>query len=140
MGRSAAGAAVGQAYEAMLAQLGPEFAILRELPLEDIRRVAGPCVAEGVRRVRAGELRWEPGFDGEYGRVEILSRDEIGAFSGQLSFDAPAPVILPRATAPGQSARPARRQKPEKRRLPRRRRRSMKRSGAPLRTTPRQWR
>ena len=100
VGRSAAGAAVGQAYEAMLAQLGPEFAILRELPLEDIRRVAGPCVAEGVRRVRAGELRWEPGFDGEYGRVEILSRDEIGAFSGQLSFDAPAPVILPRAAAP----------------------------------------
>ena len=100
VGRSAAGAAVERAYEAMLAELGPEFSILRELPLEDIRRVAGPCVAEGVRRVRAGELHWEPGFDGEYGRVEILSRDEIGAFSGQLSFGAPAPVILPRAARP----------------------------------------
>ena len=100
VGRSAAGAAVERAYEAMLAELGPEFSILCELPLEDIRRVAGPCVAEGVRRVRAGELHWEPGFDGEYGRVEILSRDEIGAFSGQLSFGAPAPVILPRAARP----------------------------------------
>ena len=45
-GGSAAGKKVGAKYEAMLAALGPEFTILREVPVEDIRAAAGPCVAE----------------------------------------------------------------------------------------------
>ena len=38
---------VQRAYEDLLHTLGPEFYILREAPLEDIRRAAGLCVAEG---------------------------------------------------------------------------------------------
>ena len=41
-------------------------------PLEELSRLAGPCVAEGVRRLRAGEVAWEPGYDGEYGRAALL--------------------------------------------------------------------
>ena len=40
-------------YAELLDKLGPEFFILRECPLEDLARAAGPCVAEGVRRLRA---------------------------------------------------------------------------------------
>ena len=66
-GGSAAGKKVGAKYEAMLAALGPEFTILREVPLEDIRAAAGPCVAEGIRRLRAGQVVRKPGYDGAYG-------------------------------------------------------------------------
>ncbi len=69
--------------EGLRCALGPELFILRQAPPEDIGRAAGPAVAEGIRRLRAGEIRVRPGFDGEYGKVSILSPDEIAALSGQ---------------------------------------------------------
>ncbi|PWL44458.1 MAG: hypothetical protein DBY45_05480, partial [Clostridiales bacterium] len=53
-GLSAAGKKVAAQYEALLEKLGPEFYILREAPLEDIRHAAGPCVEEGIKRLREG--------------------------------------------------------------------------------------
>lgn len=85
-GGSAAGKKVGAKYEAMLAALGPEFSILREVPLEDIRAAAGPCVAEGIRRLRAGQVERRAGFDGEYGVISLLTPGEIARFSGQISL------------------------------------------------------
>ena len=85
-----------QLYEKMLAQLGDEFTILRETPIADIGAVAGPCVAEGIRRLRAGEVQRRAGFDGEYGTISLLTPAEIEQFSGQLSlFGAAAPAAKP---------------------------------------------
>ena len=75
------GAAVGHApsskgvqreYARMLAELGPEFQILREIPEEEICRCAGERIAEGVRRLRAGEVERIPGYDGEYGTIRVF--------------------------------------------------------------------
>ena len=85
-----------QLYEKMLAQLGDEFTILRETPIADIGAVAGPCVAEGIRRLRAGEVQRRAGFDGEYGTISLLTPAEIEQFSGQLSlFGAATPAEKP---------------------------------------------
>ena len=70
-------------YETLLRELGTEFSILRELPVEDIRRAAGPCIAEGIRRLRAGKVERRPGFDGEYGVISLLTPSEIQQLSGQ---------------------------------------------------------
>jgi DNA helicase-2/ATP-dependent DNA helicase PcrA len=70
----------------LLAQLGPELAVLREVPIEDIARVAGAAVAEAVRRVRAGELTIAAGFDGEFGTVQIFAPAERDALFGQLAL------------------------------------------------------
>ena len=70
----------------MLAALGPEFSILREVPLEDIRAAAGPCVAEGIRRLRAGQVVRRPGYDGAYGVIELLSPAEREDLKGQVSL------------------------------------------------------
>ena len=105
-------------YEDMLSRLGPEFYILREAPAADIQRAAGPCVAEGIRRLRAGEVERRAGFDGEYGVISLLSPGEIGRLSGQISlFEPQAPARrsakkgLLRAAAPkkGETAGPAER-------------------------------
>ena len=61
----------------MLHTLGPEFSILREVPTEDIARAAGPCVAEGIRRLRLGQVKRQAGFDGEYGTITLLTPAEI---------------------------------------------------------------
>ena len=85
-GLSATGSKVSAQYESMLRQLGPEFPILREIAPEDIERVAGPCVAEGIRRLRAGKVERSPGYDGAYGKIQLLRPDEIDALNGQISF------------------------------------------------------
>lgn len=59
-------------YEMLLKKLGAEFSILREVPQEDIRTVGGEALAEGIRRLRAGEVVRKPGFDGEYGKIELF--------------------------------------------------------------------
>ena len=85
-GASAACKGTAALYERMLEELGPEFSILREVPIEDAERVAGPCVAEGLRRLRAGQVVRRPGFDGEYGVISLLTPGERQRLSGQESL------------------------------------------------------
>lgn len=75
-GYSTASKRVRQNYEQMLAGLGPEFAVLREVPLEDIRKKSGELLSEGIRRLRAGEVIRKPGFDGEYGKISLFEEEE----------------------------------------------------------------
>nr|WP_300817829.1 UvrD-helicase domain-containing protein [uncultured Acetatifactor sp.] len=86
MGISAAGKKAVETYERMIRNLGPEFAILREVPVEDIRKAAGPLVAEGIRRLREGKVERTPGFDGEYGKIGLLTPEDISSLEGQMSF------------------------------------------------------
>lgn len=85
-GRSAAGKKVREEYETMIRKLGTEFAILREVPIEDIKRECGYLTAEGIRRLREGKVERLPGFDGEYGAVRLFTPDEIESPEGQMSM------------------------------------------------------
>ena len=85
-GASAAGKKVQETYERLIGALGPEFFILRQAPIEDIRRAAGPLVAEGISRLRAGRVKRTPGYDGEYGKIGLLSEEDISSLEGQLSL------------------------------------------------------
>lgn len=80
-------------YEGLIRELGQEFYILREAPLDDVERVAGPCVREGIRRLRQGEVKRKPGFDGEYGVITLLDRAEIETLNGQFSLFAGIPAL-----------------------------------------------
>ena len=80
---SAASVKVKKAYEDLLQQLGPELPILRSLPPEEIAAIAGNCVAEGVRRLREGQVKWQPGYDGVYGRCTILTQEDRDRINGQ---------------------------------------------------------
>lgn len=85
-GASAAGAKVQKQYEAMLRDLGSEFRILRELPIEDLRHHSGYLISEGIRRLREGRVERTPGFDGEYGRIRLFDQLELDSLDGQLSL------------------------------------------------------
>ena len=85
-GRSAAGKGTMERYERMLRELGTEFEILRTVSPEEIGRCAGPCVEEGIRRLRAGRVERRPGFDGAYGTISLLTPAEIQQLSGQVSL------------------------------------------------------
>ncbi len=85
-GMSAGGKKVNAQFEKMLSELGPEFSILREVPFEDIRHSAGACVEEGIRRLRRGEVRRDPGYDGEYGKIHLIEKDEMDIINGQMTL------------------------------------------------------
>lgn len=87
-GRSAASKKVQQEYCSMLEQLGPEFAVLREIPIQDIEGRFGHLIGEGIRRLRAGQVTRLPGFDGEYGTIKLFEPDEIKNPEGQMSISA----------------------------------------------------
>lgn len=50
---------------------GNEFALLKEVPLEEIK-AHQPQLAEAVRRLRSGEVKRTPGYDGVYGVIHLF--------------------------------------------------------------------
>ena len=102
---SSASARVKKVYDKLLWELGPELPLLREAPLEDIQRLAGPCLAEGINRLRQGRVSWQAGYDGEYGRCTILSQADIDRLTGQTALFAgleagAAPAMKSLASSP----------------------------------------
>lgn len=85
-GRSAASKKVQEEYFRMVRTLGNEFSILREIPLEELERHGGSRIAEGIRRLRMGQVKRIPGFDGEYGTIQLFDADELANMEGQMSF------------------------------------------------------
>ena len=84
--------AVAQSYERLLAELGPELAILETVPIEDIARAGGPLLGEAIARLRREQVIRQAGYDGEYGVIRLFEDQELReAASGGLLFDLPAP-------------------------------------------------
>ena len=75
MGYSAASKKVQGCFEKMLQTLGTEFDILRNVPSEDIKTCAGERIAEGIENVRTGNVKRIPGYDGEYGKIELFDEN-----------------------------------------------------------------
>ncbi len=86
VGHSSTSVKVQKEYQNMLRRLGPEFEILRTIPVEEIRTVSGRLVAEGIERLRRGEVKRIPGFDGEYGTIQLFAPRELEDTDGQMSF------------------------------------------------------
>ncbi|MDO5425212.1 MAG: UvrD-helicase domain-containing protein [Eubacteriales bacterium] len=103
-GSSAASKKVEAQYGRLIRKLGSEFEILREVPVEEIRKEAGRMTAEGIRRLRAGEVRRRPGFDGEYGKIELFEQDELENVDGQMSLFAVMGIPESAGENPGEAA------------------------------------
>jgi len=73
-------------YDLMLSKLGPELSILQDIPLEDIKQVGGELLAEGIRRMRRGEVTLAGGYDGEYGVIKLFNEGERDKFGTQIGF------------------------------------------------------
>ena len=75
MGYSTASKKVQGCFEQMIQTLGTEFDILRNVPSEDIKSCAGERIAEGIENVRTGKVKRIPGYDGEYGKIELFDEN-----------------------------------------------------------------
>ncbi|HAM36403.1 MAG TPA: DNA helicase UvrD [Elusimicrobia bacterium] len=59
-------------YHRLLARFGSEFHILRELPPEPLAEEGLALLALALDRMRQGQVKINPGYDGEYGEITLL--------------------------------------------------------------------
>lgn len=73
-------------YLMLLQALGNEFHILLDVPLADIAAVSTPQLTEAIRRMRAGQVSIEPGYDGEYGSIHVLTASDKQTMTQQAQL------------------------------------------------------
>ena len=100
LGVSAASKKTQAAYADLLRKLGPEFSILRERSIEDIQATGGFLLGEAVRRMRAGKVIRQGGYDGEYGVIRVFRPGEKETLLGQTTLLSGVPVSETKKTAP----------------------------------------
>ena len=110
------------------------------IPLDAIGQAGGENLREAIGRLRRGDVRRVPGYDGEYGVITLFEPGELRnrASAPQLEtlFDVPQPVpqqrraepAIGRAAVPQGRPRSRRRPRRRRRRSPRRRRRTSRSS------------
>ena len=85
-GGSATGKKTMELYERMLRELGPEFSILRDVPTEDLEAVAGPCVSEGIRRLRLGQVERRAAMTGYMARFPYSLPERLNGLTVNYPF------------------------------------------------------
>jgi uncharacterized protein (TIGR00375 family) len=71
--KNRASVAVQKQYRRLTEAYGSEIEILLDLDLQTVNEEIDVRIIEGIRRVRDGELIIIPGFDGQYGQINIFS-------------------------------------------------------------------
>lgn len=82
-------------FDNLTKTVADEFTLLLKTPLDEISKVAGAKVAEGVQKVRQAKIVIKPGYDGVFGVVKIWQEgedvakdtDEAEQAKTQLGFD-----------------------------------------------------
>src|SRR5690348_13288052 len=90
----------------LVAALGPELGILRDVPVDDVRRVGGSLLGEAIARLRRGEVIRDAGYDGEYGTIRLFQPDELHEVA-LFSLAGVENKSAERARLPRPAARPA---------------------------------
>lgn len=70
-------------YKNLIENLGPEFELLMHTGIEEIARVSGDDFAQIISEMREGNIKMEPGFDGDYGKLllPINLKKQVSLFS-----------------------------------------------------------
>jgi uncharacterized protein (TIGR00375 family) len=66
---------VVEQQDALIARFGSELNVLLDAGEEELRAAAGEKVARAIMRVRSGDVRYVPGFDGMYGMLALSDAD-----------------------------------------------------------------
>lgn len=77
---------VREEYEKLVQTFGSEFQILLDTDDATLKSATLPEIAEGIKRVREGKVKIEPGYDGEYGKIKIFEEGEQQAITTQKSL------------------------------------------------------
>jgi uncharacterized protein (TIGR00375 family) len=74
---------VEKEYKNLIDKFGSEFSVLLDIPRENLEGNTLPEIAEGIMRVRSGDVVKEAGYDGVYGKIKVFSQEERKEVTGQ---------------------------------------------------------
>ena len=77
---------VENTYNNLLASLGDEISILRDIPVKEIASVSSLQLADAIHQVRNGNVSIAPGYDGEYGIIKILDKEDNAKTGKQINL------------------------------------------------------
>jgi len=97
---------VQDAARELYRKLGPELFILRQAPFEEIARIGGDLLSEGIGRMRQGRVRIEAGYDGEFGRISLFEPGERARLAGQEELFQTSPRPKKKSPRPKPQSRP----------------------------------
>lgn len=63
-------------YNRTTTRFKSEFDVLLKAPIDEITKTVGERIAEGIKKVRVGDIVVEPGYDGVFGTVKIWGEKE----------------------------------------------------------------
>lgn len=63
-------------FFSIIASAGNEFRVLLDLSLSELEKLMPIDLAKGIIKMRESKIKLIPGFDGEYGKIEIFSETE----------------------------------------------------------------
>lgn len=63
-------------YLRLVAAGGHEFQVLLDLPEAELQRIAPGKISESILRVRRGDVKIVPGYDGEFGKISVFRKLE----------------------------------------------------------------
>ncbi len=67
---------VWKVYNALVERFGNEYAVLVDAPKEEMSEIVDPKIAEAIVRVREGNVKVIPGYDGVYGQLALFEREK----------------------------------------------------------------
>ena len=73
-------------YDNLIRAFKSELNILMNVSARELASVAKSEVVEGIERVRAGKLKIDPGYDGEFGTIKIFSEADRKKIEQQKSL------------------------------------------------------
>lgn len=63
-------------YEHLVQEFKGEFSVLLHTPIGDIASASTPQIADGIKKVRSGDIVIDPGYDGVFGVVKIWKSEK----------------------------------------------------------------
>ena len=66
---------VNAEYDRLIERYGSELAILLDLEEEELAGFTPARVLAGIMKVRRGEVRITPGYDGVYGKIDLFDEE-----------------------------------------------------------------